>query len=278
MRSPTGNIFRLRRQRTLFSITLLAMLCLSATITPANAATRVLVWSDEFNAPDFSPANGSKWRVTDRASTVNNELQYYTPSDVFHWGGNLVLKSERRSLGGRSYTSGRVDTKDRFTFTYGEVEIRAWVINASNTPGTATGVWPALWLLNAPCEAAVPCSAGNWPPEIDIGEWKGEAPTKIYMTHHYGVYPNNGYAGTTFTGPNFNTGFHDFKLVWDPNQIVWYVDGVQRYRRTTDIPHVPMQLILNVAVGGNFDGLGNPANTAFPRETKIDYVRIYRWQ
>lgn len=257
----------------------LVVLCFLCTLIPtAPAATRVLVWSDEFNAPDWSGPGPSKWRVTDRASQVNGELQYYLPRDVFHWGGFLVLKSERSSLGGRNYTSGRVDTKDRFTFTYGEVEVRAWVINASSIGGPATGIWPAIWLLNAACEAAVPCSAGNWPPEIDLGEWKGEAPGSVYMTHHFGVYPNHRNAGTIYSGPDFSAGFHDFKLVWDPNKIVWYIDGQECFRRTSDIPNVPMQIVLNVAVGGNFAGLQSPGNTVFPRETKIDYVRVYRWQ
>jgi beta-glucanase (GH16 family) len=270
----------MRTRRTTFIVCLLLILSLLILTPPqtSKAVSRVLVWSDEFNAGDFTAANSSKWRVTDRVSDVNAELQYYTPSDVFQWGGALVLKSERRSLGGRAYTSGRVDTKGKFQFQYGEVEMRAWVINASNTGGTAWGIWPGLWLVNAACEAAVPCAAGEWPPELDIGEWKGEIPSKIYMTQHYGVWPSNGYSGTTYTGPNFSTGFHDYKLVWDSTQVVWYVDSVERYRVTSNIPTKQMQIVLNVAVGGNFDGLASPASTTFPRETKIDYVRVYRWQ
>jgi beta-glucanase (GH16 family) len=270
------------RNRRVLLLAALLVLALVATIPPrtTKALTYTLVFQDEFNWGNFSRPDGSKWRVTEKVSTVNEEKQYYRAANAFHWGGSLVLKSVRENYGGRLYTSGRVDTKGKFEFQYGEVEIRAQIINAGgpNITGTAPGVWPAIWLVNAACEAAQPCATNEWPPEIDIGEWKGESPSKIYMTQHFGVYPNNGYNGTTWWGPDFSQGFHTYKLLWDPNQIVWYVDGVQHHRVTTNIPSKKMQIVLNVAVGGNFDGLQDPGGTAFPRETKIDYVRVYRWQ
>jgi beta-glucanase (GH16 family) len=34
-------------------------------------------------------------------------------------------------------------------------------------------------------------------------------------------------------------------------------------------------MLLNLAVGGNFDGAPN-SNTVFPQEMLIDYVRVYQ--
>src|SRR5687768_3050446 len=64
-----------------------------------------LAWSDEFEGTTLNTAN---WIAVDGPANVNNELQYYTPTEVYLEDGSLVLRSQRRALGGRSYTSGEV--------------------------------------------------------------------------------------------------------------------------------------------------------------------------
>lgn len=126
------------------------------------------------------------------------------------------------------------------------------------------------------CPPARAC-VGTWPPEIDVMEFRGDIRNRVSFANHYGRYPNNGVDTTEFFGPDFTTGFHTFKVIWDPNQIVWLVDGVQRYRVTNNIPHEKMYLIMNVAVGGWYSG--NPdGSTPFPNHMIIDYVSVHRWQ
>ena len=60
-----------------------------------------LVWGDEFDGTAIDPSN---WIVQDGAANVNNELEYYTPSDAYLEAGSLVLRSEVRTIGKPSVT------------------------------------------------------------------------------------------------------------------------------------------------------------------------------
>ncbi|XP_055337190.1 glucan endo-1,3-beta-glucosidase A1-like [Paramacrobiotus metropolitanus] len=223
---------------------------------------------------DFTPnhaIDGSKWNVITKPSTVNEELQHYVYDDVWQEHGFIFLRGQRRSWGGRQYTSGRVDTQNKFQFLYGEVEWRAKL-------PLGKGMWPALWLLHFQCPPASPCP-GTWPPEIDVMEFRGDIPNKVTTTVHFGRYPNNGHDGRDFWGPDFTADFHNYKVIWDPNQIVWFVDGQEVFKVTdaNKIPHEPMYLIMNLAVGGWFGG--NPdGSTPFPAHFIIDWVTVHRWQ
>lgn len=215
-----------------------------------------LVWADEFDAPTLDL---TKWEPADKPADTNNELQYYTPEDVYPEAGDLVLRSRKRPFGGRSYTSGLVRTRQLFAQTYGRVEVRA------KLPDTQ-GLWPAHWLLP---------ESGDWPPEIDITEIKGQQPRTVYMTHHWGRWPNVQSNGATWTGPDFTADYHTFAVEWSPGRIRWFVDGVQRFESVNQhVPDEPMYLILNTAVGGDFVGAPD-GSTVFPQYHRIDYVRVY---
>ncbi|MBN2190729.1 MAG: family 16 glycosylhydrolase [Candidatus Aureabacteria bacterium] len=215
----------------------------------------ILIWNDEFEGSELDPA---KWRVSDTAPVKNKELEYYTPEDVYLENGCLILRSQKRDMGGREYTSGHVDTKGRFLTTYGRIETRA------KMPG-GQGIWPAHWMLPI---------RGIWPPEIDIMELLGHAPDRVYMTVHWGHWPNNQHAGKSFKGPDFTKDFHVFAVEWEPEEIRWYVDDVLRYTATKNIPKEPFYIILNTAVGGEWPGNPN-SKTRFPQYHYIDYVRVY---
>jgi beta-glucanase (GH16 family) len=58
--------------------------------------------------------------------------------------------------------------------------------------------------------------------------------------------------------------------------LTFYVDGVERWRYTgPGIPNEPEYLVLNLAVGGDYDGPPD-ASTVFPSYFDVDYVRV--WQ
>jgi len=66
---------------------------------PARAAKWGLEWADEFNGTTL---DANTWIAVDGAANVNNELEYYTPSEVYLENGSLVLRSQRRSMVRRS--------------------------------------------------------------------------------------------------------------------------------------------------------------------------------
>ena len=107
-----------------------------------------LFWADEF---DGATVDTSKWRIEDIHQVKNNELQYYAPDDVYLTNIDsknvLTLRSQQRTISGFDYTSGLVDTRDRFAMVYGRLEVGAQL------PATK-GMWPAHWGL---------ASDGGWP-------------------------------------------------------------------------------------------------------------------
>ncbi len=216
----------------------------------------VVIWHDEFDGDRVNPA---KWRIEDAALIKNNEQQYYTPEDVYLEDGHLVLRSQQRPMGGRDYTSGLVETKGLFTFTYGRVEVRARLPKGK-------GIWPAHWMMNA---------VGTWPPEIDIMEMLGHRPTKIHMTNHFGVHPRNSRHGGYYEGPDYSADFHTYAIEWTPDEIKWFIDGVERFSTRKYVHDVPFYIILNTAVGGNWPGYPDET-TEFPQYHHIDYVRVYK--
>ena len=80
----------------------------------------------------------------------------------------------------------------------------------------------------------------------------------------------------TVFGRSGLTGMHTFGVDWEPNAIVWYIDGVERFRytRTNRIPNAPMFVLANLAIGG----WPPPPNssTPFPSELTVDYIRVYQ--
>src|SRR5580698_6417471 len=91
----------------------------------ASPSDWTLVWSDEFNGPNGSAVDTSKWAPeTGGDGWGNHELEYYTnrSQNVYQQGGNLVIKVLPEKYTGadgitRDYTSGRLKTLGRFSQT-----------------------------------------------------------------------------------------------------------------------------------------------------------------
>jgi beta-glucanase (GH16 family) len=83
--------------------------------------------------------------------------------------------------------------------------------------------------------------------------------------------------GSQWQGPDFSQDWHVFALDWRPDALVWFVDGVERWRFTdaSAIPAESMYLLINLAVGGEWPGSPD-ATTVFPSLLLVDYVRV--WQ
>ena len=75
---------------------------------------------------------------------------------------------------GSSYTSARLLTKGKFEQTYGRFEARMWLPYGQ-------GIWPAFWLLGDDSNGTE-----VWPQigEIDIMEYVGDEPTRMFGTVH----------------------------------------------------------------------------------------------
>ncbi len=246
-------------------------------------AEEELVWMEDFNGKSLSKKD---WNFeTHEPGWVNNELQSYgTSSDnTYVKDGYLIiqpLKTEKKG-GGFSFTSGRINTQGKHTFTYGRIEARLKVPKGK-------GFLPAFWMM--PDDESF---YGQWPKcgEIDIMEVLGNQTDTLYGTIHYGE-PHNQQQGTyKLTDGNFADSFHEFAVEWEPGEMSFYCDGI-KYKTVNDwftcrpgfeevtFPapfDQPFYIILNVAVGGDWPGYPD-ASTEFGEDAQmvVDWIKVYQ--
>ncbi len=257
---------------------------LSAAIAGLGAAQPQLVWSDEFNQAAGTQPDPAKWSYDLGAGTPpgwgNNELETYTSST-----SNSLVVSDPAAADGKAlairaqdangdYTSARIKTSGTFTFQYGRLEARARVPRG-------VGCWPAFWALGSNNPTV------GWPTcgEIDVMEWVGQAPGDIKGSLHASGYSGGQSLNADCVlpaGSSYSDAYHVFAVDWYPDQIIFSMDGaVYEVRKKSDIPpgsqwpfDQPFFIILNFAVGGNWPGPPD-ADTVFPQDFRVDYVRVY---
>jgi len=242
-----------------------------------------VTWSDEFNGPDGSAIDSSKWvKETGGGGWGNDELEYYTtrPENSFIQNGNLVIKAIEEKYTGsdgvsRNYTSARLKTQGKFSQTYGRFEARIKIPRGQ-------GIWPAFWMLGDDIQKT------PWPDcgEIDIMENIGKEPNTVHGTIHGPGYSGAGGISAplaTAVDQKFADDFHVYAVEWEPKELRFYVDEYLYATRTpADLPKGtkwvydhPFFLLLNVAVGGGWPR--NPdATSVFPQTMLVDYVRVYK--
>ncbi len=250
--------------------------------TPVSAGGSLkLEWSDEFGGEKLDPykwyfetGDGSQYGIP---GWGNNELQWYLPDSALLSDGKLVITARKETVSGNSYTSARINTRDRFAFRYGRIEARIRL-------PAGQGLWPAFWLL--PQQD----SYGGWAAsgEIDILEARnlgGTGGNSIFGGLVYGgTWPNQIGSGENYVvATNVTTDFHVYALEWDAAEIRWYVDDLLFAVRNTwsssggafPAPFdKPFHVLFNVAVGGNYAG-SPTSTTVFPVTMEVDYVRVY---
>ena len=270
----------------LFSLLVAVMLgafLVCPTTSASNTTVWTLVWSDEFEGPNGSAVNSSKWSFDIGGNGWgNNELETYTNriANSHLENGQLVIKALKETFTGadgitRNFTSARLLTKNKFSQAFGRFEARIKV-------PFGQGIWPAFWMLGDNIDTA------HWPNcgEIDIMENIGREPSIVHGTFHGPGYSGGSGVTAAFTlanGQKFSDDFHTFAVEWEPNVMRFYVDGLLYKTRTpSDLPagttwvfDHPFFILMNVAVGGGWPG--NPdATTVFPQQMLVDYVRVYQ--
>lgn len=256
----------------------LAFMVSSVTCTrhPTKAAWD-LVWQDEFSGPAGQSPDPSRWQFDVGTDWGNAQLEFDTarPENVSMDGsGNLAITARRESYQGQDYTSGRINTRERFEQTGGRFEARMRMPRGR-------GLWPAFWLLGSNFATI------SWPGcgEIDILEYRGQEPNVLHGSLHGPGYSGGGAVTNSYSvpGATLDSDFHLYAVEWSSNRITWSVDDHVFFTATTaSLPggaqwvfDHPFFIILDLAVGGGFVGPPD-ANTVFPQQLLVDYVRVYR--
>lgn len=242
----------------------------------SNPGESKFLWHDEFNGDNI---DSEKWTFeigTGASGWGNNEWEYYTnrKENAYIKDGILHIRANKEDYEGSKYTSARMITKGKFSFTYGTVEARIAL-------PVGKGIWPAFWLLGQNIDAV------SWPAcgEIDIIE-AVNSESVVYGTNHwangseYATYGNN---TGSYRDQKFEldvTQFHNYKFTWDEKYIRMFVDDfmyheilIENNTGDTEEFHKPFFFILNVAVAGNWPGF-EVDDAQFPNEMLVDYIRV----
>jgi beta-glucanase (GH16 family) len=235
-----------------------------------------LAWSDEFDVDGLPDA--ARWDYdTDRnpLGWYNNEAQYYArdrAANAVVSGGRLHIAARLEALstaadwGGQRYTSARLVTRGKASWTGGFFEIRARL-------PCGRGTWPAIWTLG---------TGGVWPDdgELDLMEQVGSNPSRVFGTVHTLASGGTG-TGAAVQLADACTAFHNYQMTWTSTDIRMAVDGAEYYRypnpvqgRTTWPFDRPQYLLLNIAIGGTLGGTID--DSIFPVTMDIEYVRVYQ--
>lgn len=234
-------------------------------------------FDDDFNGDALDL---SKWEhcigyKKDCTVELYGGIEYYTPQNVTVSGGTMKQRFTRNparvcvgcgfadeKLVDREYASAYVQTSRSFSTQYGYIEAR---MKMPSTKGT----WPAFWLL--------PSKRGDnfeWPPEIDVLEYYPAQADLSWHTMHYKtpqVFHNTD--GKQYQHPQpLSAGFHTYAVNWTPNEIIWYVDGMETYRSSTAPIQQPLFLIVSMGSGGI---AGTPEADLSGGTFEIDYVRAF---
>ncbi|MBR1594249.1 MAG: glycoside hydrolase family 16 protein [Alloprevotella sp.] len=235
----------------------------------------VLVFSDEFNQPDGSQPNPEYWSSSARRNAAWNRYIKDDPSVVYIEDGALVCRAIKNTdaTDDVPMITGARETKDKFSFTYGIVEVRLKTTRH-------TGNFPAAWMMPQPPAAGWP-NAG----EIDIFETIDNQNRAWHTVHTNWTYNMGNTQNSSANEWMDVENWHVYGLNWTENEIQWTVDGelVAHYEKSDNAYALesgqwpfdhPFYIILNQSVGmGTW--AANP-DVDFTYETRFDYVRVYQ--
>ncbi len=259
------------------------------------------VWSDEFNGAVGSAPNSANWTYnTGDTGWGNNELENYTNSTA-----NAQIVADPNATDGKSLAIIAVDTQpgNANYGTVGRYTSARLLSNASGFQGVTfqygymeariqmpygDGIWPAFWMLGTSIN-----SGTAWPNcgEMDIMENIGNPATyngnpADQGNNHGSLHAPNWNPSAIYTlpaGALYHNAYHTFGILWQANQVQFYVDDTLYETQTsagaasaggTYEFNNTFFFLLNMAVGGNWPGKPD-ATTSFPQTMLVDYVRAY---
>ena len=243
-------------------------------------------FSDEF---DKSKLDETKWWDFNPA-WHGRKPSHFARSNVKVKRGLLRLSAKTldpkkvsiqdKSRGYDKFSTAIIKSKNRSY--YGYYEARAKSMKAA--------VCNAFWLYD-PLEESVKYREGEYSEEIDIFEVFGKANKKENQRAYYAAVHRyqtpyveslvnkkkykleNRY--TRLEVPyDFYDDFHIYGLLWTADELVWFLDGEEVFRRKNDFFKRPLHVIFDAEIMETWDGLPNADD--LPSTFEIDYVRVWR--
>ena len=221
-----------------------------------------MTFNDEFNGDTLDTR---KWitnyywgekLLRDRYS-VESDLQAYTEKENFEIRNSLLkIHTKPQRVNGKvwsassgfknkefSYTSGLINSGDSFRQKYGIFSAKIKLGNPSARNN--------FWML-----------AEKITPHIDICRTSNGNVWFDYIS-------NPGRIAKTRIGSRYANDFYIYTLEWTQDKLVWKINGEEVFRNASDVPQVPMYILLA-------GGLDKPINGMTTME--IDWVRVYQFK
>jgi len=260
------------------------------------------VFSDEFDGTEINADYWNTGLVWGDTRIINGEQQYFVNPqkqpdfgyDPFNLTGEtLIIESIATPaeledslppvcdvpdpLGKPrcAFLSGALSSHDKFGITYGYVESRMKV-------GGAAGSLSSFYLYNR-----YPGTGRNLhAPEIDIIEYLGENPfgdELAFQTYHY-ANVNDGTTNSAPTmfydnpdGSKFDEDFHTFGVLWEPQLVIWYIDGIEIKRMTgPQVGRQQMNIVAYLVSGSAWAPTPDIDADIYPLQFEIDYIKAYQ--
>lgn len=243
-------------------------------------------FSDEF---DKSKLDEKKWWDFNPA-WHGRKPSHFARSNVKVKKGLLRLSAKNldpkkvsiqdKARGYDKFSTAIIKSKERSH--YGYYEARAKSMKAA--------VCNAFWLYD-PLEESVKYREGEYSEEIDIFEVFGKANKKENQRAYYAAvhryqtpyveslvnkrkYKLENRYTRLEVEYDFHEDFHIYGLLWTPDELVWYLDGKEVFRRKNDFFKRPLHIIFDAEIMETWDGLPNPDD--LPSTFQVDYLRVWR--
>lgn len=233
-----------------------------------------LIWEESFEANEY--LDTTKWSVIKRNKADWGNYMSDHPECMNIENGKLYLRgivNTNLEQDTARYLTGGVDTKGKFAFQYGKIEIRAKLENAK-------GAWPAMWMLaDQPKYGPYPRNG-----EIDLMEHLNFE-HKVYQTVHsyYTLELKQKTNPPYFTTHKVNTEeYNTYGMEWFPDKLVFIINDEQTftYPRLEGVDKSqwpfdqPFFLMIDMQLGGSWVGAVDPSD--LPVQMIIDWVKVYQ--
>ncbi len=223
-----------------------------------------LIWEDDFCKDAPGLPDPAKWSY-EKGYLRNKELQFYTEGRLENSrveNGMLIIEARKDDYQGHKYTAASLITRNKFSFTYGRIEMLAKIPKGK-------GVWPAFWTLG---------TDNRWPKcgEIDVMEYVGKEPGKIHGTIHW-ADGGHKQRGESLEQKDPTADFHLYAAEWYPDRIDFFFDKIKYFtarlsdtKSGFDHPHY---ILVNFALGGSWGG--TLEDSILPQQYQIKYIKVY---
>ena len=231
-----------------------------------------LVWSDEFDGDELDLDIWTRVVYTDTWSSNVRGILTDDPKNSFLRDGYLIIKAiEDRSNEMSPYTGARLNAQENISFKYGKFEARF------KLPEGIHNIEAYISLFSADNIYGNGIYRSGM---IDVMGFSGNSPNRIFgVIYTYDIYSTPGpfSLGQHIEVPNASDDFHTALLVWEPDQLQFYLDGVLFWTYEnlgTGWETWPFDQKFSPALA--LDVRGSVRSGSLPQEFAIDYIRIYQ--